>query len=149
PPASFPAYRLKEVREAQELSVSIQEQLKRDEARLRAIQNPDGSWGFDPGKSSDGGETWRTDGKADPAPTALALVALQAMGFGSDDSRVANGVHALLKMQDPCGRWNKSAQTGFVTTAYSLHALSRLYPQQIEQPNRQEYEPKAKESLLD
>jgi hypothetical protein len=149
PPASFPTYRLKEVREAQELSMSIQEQLKRDEARLRAIQNSDGSWGFDPGKSSDGGKTWRTEGQSDPAPTALALVALQVLGAGPDDSSVAKGVRALLKMQDPSGRWNKSAQTGFVTTAYSLHALSRLYPQPMKQPSRQEYEPKATESLLD
>ena len=38
------------------------------------------------------------------------------------------GVDALLRMQDPYGRWNRNALTGFVTTAYSLHALSRLYP---------------------
>ena len=35
---------------------------------------------------------------------------------------------ALLKMQHPYGLWNRSARTGFVTTSYVLHTLSRLYP---------------------
>ena len=149
PPARFPTYRVTSAKEAQELFSSIQHQLGIDEARLRAIQHSDGSWGFDPGKSMDGGKNWKSEGPPDPAPTALALIALQALGHGSEDSSVAKGVSALLKMQDPCGRWNKSAQTGFVTTAYSLHALSRLYPSLAERPNRRQYEPKANESLLE
>ncbi len=128
PPARFPDYVLLDEVAAQRLLSRIAEQLPKDEARLRAIQNPDGSWGFDPGKPADGGAAWKTDGQYDPAPTALALIALQAMGRGVDDSAVARGVKALLRMQDPYGRWNKAAQTGFVTTSYSLHALSRLYP---------------------
>jgi len=148
PPARFPAYRLLSRDEAAKLWNRIQEQIKRDEARLRAIQNADGSWGFDPGKSSDGGKSWRTDGQFDPAPTALALIALQALGYGPEDQAVDRGVKALLRSQDPYGRWNKSAQTGFVTTAYALHALSRLYPLSRTKPSRAEFEPRSGESLL-
>ena len=70
PPAQFPAYQLKSAADAANLLARIQEQLKKDEARLRAIQNADGSWGFDPGKPGDG-QTWKTNGEFDPAPTAL------------------------------------------------------------------------------
>ena len=129
PPARFPDYKLLGADEAAKLVTSIREQLARDEARLRAIQNPDGTWGFDPGKAVEGttGE-WKTDGQSDPAPTALALIALEAMGAKATDPAVERGVKAMLRHQDPYGRWNKTAQTGFVTTAYALHALARLYP---------------------
>jgi hypothetical protein len=147
PPARFPAYQLKSAEEAAGLLARIHEQLKKDEARLRAIQNADGSWGFDPGKSVDDGKTWKTDGEFDPAPTALALVAFQALGYNADDPAVARGVKALLRAQDPYGRWNKSALTGFVTTAYALHALSRLYPEKPARPARAEFEPKRGEPL--
>jgi hypothetical protein len=147
PPARFPAYQLLDADDAAKLWQRIQEQLKKDEARLRAIQNPDGSWGFDPGKSSDEGKTWKTNGEFDPAPTALALIALQALGHKADDVAVTRGVKALLRMQDPYGRWNKSALTGFVTTAYALHALSRLYPVTPVKPARADFEPKRGESL--
>jgi hypothetical protein len=50
------------------------------------------------------------------------------MGFGKDDPSIARGVQALLRLQDPCGRWNKSSITGLVTSAYCLRALGRLYP---------------------
>ena len=83
PPARFPAYQLKSADDASKLLTRIQEQLKKDEARLRAIQNADGSWGFDPGKSSDDGKTWKTNGEFDPAPTALALIAFQALGYNA------------------------------------------------------------------
>ena len=146
-PARFPDYQLLSDDEAAKLQDRIREQLMKDEARLRATQNADGSWGFDPGKSGDGGRTWKTDGQFDPAPTALALIALQALGRTADDPAVARGVQALLRMQDPCGRWNKSAQTGFVTTAYALHALSRLYPMTPAAANRREFEPRPGESL--
>src|SRR5262249_54557150 len=62
PPARFPSYRIKSANEAQELLFSIQRQLRSDEARLRAIQQSDGSWGFDPGKSIDGGKSWKSEG---------------------------------------------------------------------------------------
>ena len=130
PPARFPDYKLLSEDEAARLLTRIREQLALDEARLRAIQNPDGTWGFDPGKSADSARpsSWKTDGQSDPAPTALALLALEAMGAKADDPAVARGVEALLRHQDPYGRWNKAAQTGFVTTSYALHALARLYP---------------------
>ncbi len=55
--------------DAAKLLARIQEQLKKDEARLRAIQNTDGSWGFDPGKTSDEGQDledeWRIRSRAD------------------------------------------------------------------------------------
>jgi len=148
PPARFPVYQLKSADEAAKLWARIQGQLKKDEARLRAIQNADGSCGFDPGKSDDDGKTWKTNGEFDPAPTALALIAFQALGYNADEPAVARGVKALLRMQDPYGRWNKNALTGFVTTAYALHALSRLYPEKPVKPARAEFEPKRGETLL-
>lgn len=147
PAAQFPAYQLLTEADANKLWNRIQEQLKQDEARLRAIQNEDGSWGFDPGKTSDGGKTWKTDGQFDPAPTALGLIALQALGHKADDPAIARGVKALLRTQDPYGRWNKSAQTGFVTTAYVLHALARLYPMTPNKPVRADFTAKRGESL--
>ncbi len=149
PPARFPAYKLLSGEDAAKLWTRIQEQIKQDEARLRAIQNADGSWGFDPGKSSDGGKTWKTNGEFDPAPTALALIAFQALGYTADDPAVARGVKAMLRTQDPYGRWNKNALTGFVTTAYALHALSRLYPEKPVKPARVAFEPRRGETLLD
>jgi HEAT repeat protein len=147
PPARFPAYQLHTAEKAAQLWQRIQEQLPKDEARLRAIQNPDGSWGFDPGKTSDGGKTWKADGQFDPAPTALALIALHALGKDASDPAVERGVKALLRTQDPYGRWNKAALTGFVTTAYALHALARLYPQTPVKPSRADFTPRANESL--
>ena len=146
-PAEFPAYTLLDADAAQKLLVRIQQQLVKDEARLRALQNPDGTWGFDPGKLAEDGETWKTDGQYDPAPTALGLIALQALGYGKDDPAISRGVKALLGKQDPYGRWNKTAQTGFVTTAYALHALSRLYPEAPEKPARPVFEPQPQENL--
>jgi hypothetical protein len=128
PPARFPKYELLNAEAAAKLWQRIAEQLPKDEARLRAIQNADGSWGFDPGKTSDGGKTWKTDGEYDPAPTALALSALHAMGRKPGDQAIDRGVQALLRTQNPYGRWNKNALTGFVTTSYAMHALSRIFP---------------------
>ncbi|MDX2030457.1 MAG: HEAT repeat domain-containing protein [Blastocatellia bacterium] len=147
PPARFPRYQLLEEEAAAKLVARIEEQIAKDEARLRAIQNADGSWGFDPGKTSDGGRSWKTDGLSDPAPTALALIALQAMGRGPGDPSVDRGVQALLRVQDPYGRWNKAAQTGFVTTAYSMHALARLFPAADPKPARAEFVARPGESL--
>lgn len=145
PPALFPAYKLKTADEAAKLLERIAETIRKDEARLRAIQNADGSWGFDPGKLD--GDKWKTNGEFDPAPTALALSAFHALGFTDKDPAVARGVKALLRMQDPYGRWNKNALTGFVTTSYALHALSRLYPETPVKPTRAEFTPRAGESL--
>ncbi len=127
-PAEFPDYELLSEQASLNLWQQIQGQVIEDEKRLRATRNRDGSWGFDPGQVGKEGAGWETDGESDPAPTALALIALESLGYGTDDPAVASGVQALLQMQKPYGLWNQSAITGFVTTAYVLHALSRLYP---------------------
>ncbi|MCI0420894.1 MAG: HEAT repeat domain-containing protein, partial [Acidobacteria bacterium] len=145
--AEFPPYTLLDAEAAQTLLGRIREQLVKDETRLRAVQNADGTWGFDPGKLSEDGKSWKTDGQFDPAPTALGLIGLQALGYDSNDPAVARGVNALLRLQDPYGRWNKTAQTGFVTTAYALHALSRLYPVASEKPARSDFELQPQHSL--
>lgn len=135
------------------LMTRLRAQIAADERRLRGIQKPDGSWGFHPGVTTDNGWTWvngSDDPKdTDPAPTALALTALAALGYDDRDPQVKRGVEALLRMQDPYGRWNRNALTGFVTTAYSLHALARLYPASDAGPSRAELSPKPGESLAD
>ena len=85
--------------EARSFMARVAAQLETDERRLRASQREDGTWGFTPGV---------VDSKEDPAPTALAVWALAALGHKDDDPVVAKGVQALLRMQDPCGRWNKT-----------------------------------------
>ena len=139
--------------DAKSLWIRLQCQIILDEDRLRQTQRPDGSWGFDPGESADGGRTWKvkkTDPKdIDPAPTALAITALTALGYNDRDPAVARGVKALLAMQDSYGRWNRNALTGFVTTAYALHALARLYPGEAPAPQRADFEPAAGETLTD
>jgi hypothetical protein len=106
----------------------IQKQIPLDLARLRAIQHEDGTWGFNPGVKD--GDKWKVEGnnKPEPSPTALALIAFQAAGFGPDDPTVAKGVKGLLGLQHPSGFWKGQSQTGFVSTSYALHALSRLFP---------------------
>jgi hypothetical protein len=126
--------------EAQRLVERAKEQVERDERALRASQRDDGAWGFAPGK---------VDSDADPAPTALAIDALVALGVDRDDPAVARGVAALLKMQHPYGLWNRSARTGFVTTSYVLHTLSRLYPDAQPKLSVDQLRPVAGESLLD
>lgn len=119
------------------LEPRILEQIHQDELSLRASQRPEGCWGFD--AKSD----------CDAAPTALALTAFAALGIDTRDASVQRGVDWLLKNQDPYGRWNKAALTGFVTTAYVEHALSRLFPMQSVRVEREDLEPRAGESLLD
>jgi Large extracellular alpha-helical protein len=126
--------------EAQKLVERARAQIERDEQALRASQRHDGAWGFAPGK---------VDSDADPAPTALAIDALVALGADRDDPAVARGVQALLKMQHPYGLWNRSARTGFVTTSYVLHTLSRLYPDSQATLTRSDLAPQPEESLHD
>lgn len=116
------------VEAATELQTRIKDQIGADIARLRAIQKSDGTWGFNPGTAD--GDSWKVDGenKSEPSPTALGLIALQAAGFGPDDATVAKGVKGLLGLQHPSGYWKGQSQTGFVSTSYALHALSRLFP---------------------
>lgn len=117
------------IEDAKKLWAQIGTQVNEDLERLRAIQNEDGSWGFNPGEKD--GDTWKVKvaSKAEPSPTALALIALQAAGFGPDDPTVSKGVEALLKLQHPTGYWQGASKTGFVSTSYALHALSRLFPE--------------------
>lgn len=126
-------------------------QIAEDEKRLRAMQKPEGWWGFDPGKRD--GDTWVATTKEpndiDPAPTALALTALAALGHDDRDPAVKRGVEALLRMQDSFGRWNRNALTGFVTTAYVEHALARLYPESPAKEDGKAFAAKAGESLAD
>jgi len=135
--------------EVEKFVAQVKEKLAEDERRLRAIQNEDGTWGFNPGTTPDMGKTWKAGDKTpDPSPTALAIMGLNSAGYGITDPNIAKGVTALLKAQDSSGRWNKAAQTGFVTSAYALHALSRLYPETPQQPKREDFLPKKGESLL-
>ncbi|HTE18875.1 MAG TPA: HEAT repeat domain-containing protein, partial [Armatimonadota bacterium] len=128
---------------------NVRRQLATDEARLRAIQNEDGTWGFNPGSSPDGGRSWkRANSEWDPAPTGLAITGLTSAGYGKSDPTIAKGVQALLRTQDPSGRWNKAAITGFVTSAYAMHALGRLYPVKAHVPRRAEFVPVEGESTL-
>jgi hypothetical protein len=119
-PADYLAIR-GETDETKALVARIAARIAEDERELRKLQKADGAWGFSPQVSTDPKDT-------DPAPTALALNALAVLGFTDSDAAVARGVKALLAMQDSYGRWNRAALTGFVTTAYSIHALSKLYP---------------------
>ena len=127
---------------AKSLWARAQTQIAADAKRLRELQKPDGAWGFNPAGST---ETIDTD----PAPTALALTAFQSLGFTDQEATVKRGVAALLKQQEPSGRWNNNALTGFVTTAYAIHALSRLYPETPVAPTRADFEPRPNESLAD
>lgn len=119
------------------LEVKILDKLHEDESALRKSQRAEGCWGFD--DKSD----------CDPAPTALALTAFAALGFDDRDDAVKKGVDWLLRQQDPYGRWNHSALTGFVTTAYVEHALARLYPMKPQQQDKSKFTPREGESLLD
>jgi hypothetical protein len=119
---------------------SIDEQLGRDAKALRDSQRPDGAWGFSPGN---------VDSTPDPAPTALAIDALVSLGADRSDPAVDRGVKALLAMQHPYGLWNRSAATGFVTTSYVLHTLSRLFPDAQPKLSRKTYEETPNESLHD
>lgn len=130
--------------EAQQLSERIEQQIAADLDRLRQIQNEDGSWGFSPGSGSGeaGDRGWKLEGEnpGEPSPTALALIAFEAAGIGPEDETVSRGVQALLALQHPSGLWKGKSQTGFVSTAYALHALSRLYPEdrQLKEPAKPE-----------
>lgn len=135
------------VEDARKLKERIDQQASADIARLRAIQKLDGTWGFNPGVVD--GESWKVDGdnRSEPSPTALALIAFQASGFGPDDPTVAKGVKGLLGLQHPSGYWKGQSQTGFVSTSYALHALSRLFPVDPPIHEAQEFAAEADESL--
>ena len=137
--------------EAAALQKRIDAAVKADLARLRAIQHAKGTWGFNPGTTSDGGKKWVVDGnnKPEPSPTALALIAFQAAGFGPDDPTVAKGVKGLLGLQHPSGLWKGQSQTGFVSTSYAMHALSRLFPVEPPQYTADQFKPVKNETLVE
>jgi len=141
-----------ETDEAKKFWKEIEETIAADAKRLRETQRPDGMWQFDPGTQEKPGTPWRvkTDDKdVDPAPTALALMALHAMGATVDDPQMKKAIDAMLKKQDSFGRWNEHALTGFVTTAYTLQALARLYPANDAKPSRADFEARPGEPLAD
>ena len=135
--------------DAGKLAERIERQIAEDLERLRQIQNDDGSWGFAPGTAADDGKSWTPEAKnpGEPSPTALALIAFEAAGFGTDDEAVARGVQALLKLQHPTGLWKGKSQTGFVSTSYALHALSRLFPEERGEPQPDAPQPPAEVGL--
>lgn len=140
------------VEQATELQAQIERQVRRDLDRLRAIQNADGSWGFDPGTEGTDGQGWiPKDGinKGEPSPTALALIAFQAAGVDVTDAAVRRGVDALLQLQRPTGAWKGSSLTGFVSSGYALQALARYFPTKPIAFDPAEFAPAAGESLLE
>ena len=133
-----------------DLVPAFRRQVDRDLGRLLALQQEDGSWGFDLGVHDEASDTWsRIDEEGDAAPTAVSLIALRAAGYGTDDPPVKRAVNWLLQNQFEYGLWNRSAQTGFVTNAYVIRALSRLYPGDAGAFKRSEFEPVPGETPLE
>ena len=133
-----------------ELLPRFERQVERDLQRLLTLQQDDGAWGFDLGVHDEASDTWtRIDEPGDAAPTAVALIALRAAGHGPDSAPVARAVDWLLRTQFEYGLWNRSAQTGFVTNAYVIRALSRLFPGDAKPFERADFEPRNGEAPLD
>lgn len=133
---------------ATELDDRIRTQITADLHRLRGIQLKGGGWSFDPGSTRDDGMTWTVnDTKADPSPTSLALIAFHAAGVDRDDPTVKKGIDALLKLQKPTGLWKVASKTGFVSTSYALHALSRYFPTKPPTYEIDQFRPQDSESL--
>ncbi|MCH2612347.1 MAG: hypothetical protein MK006_14880 [Pirellulales bacterium] len=122
----------KTVADAKALQSKIDAQVEEDLDRLRKLQLDDGGWSFDPGVKQDDGSYTTQSKTADPSPTSTAIIAFHAAGVPKDDPTVAKGITKLLAMQKPTGMWKVASQTGFVSTSYALHALSRYFP--VEQP---------------
>ena len=139
----------KRVAEAREFQAKFAAQVQADLKRLMALQQDDGSWGFDLGTTSDEGKTWtRMTEPGDPAATAVSLIGLQAAGYTPDNPMVAKAVQWLLAQQFEYGLWNVSAQTGFVTNAYVIRALSLLHPRENQIARREDFLPAKNESFL-
>ena len=137
------------IQAAEQLQGRIETQLRDDLARLKGIQLEGGGWSFDPGTTSDGGKTWTVqDQTADPSPTALSLIAMESMGIGADDPSVARGLEALLQLQHPTGYWKVQSLTGFVSTAYALHAISRYFPATPPHYEDHQFDPQQGETLV-
>ena len=150
-PADYVA-RKGETDEAKEFVKKAGEQVEADARRLRGTQREDGMWQFDPGVWDKAAGKWvlkKDEKDVDPAPTALAITALHALGATGDDPQVKKAVTAMLKKQEPWGRWNEHALTGFVTVAYTLQALARIYPANDAKPSRSDFVGKPGEGLTD
>ena len=136
------------VEEARAFYADCEKQVEKDLEHLLSIQQDSGGWGFDLGLRE--GNDWRRiDEEPDAAPTAVALLALRAAGYGPQDEPVKRAVDWLLANQYEYGLWNKAAQTGFVTNAYVIRALSLLYPGDALPFDRASFEPKPNESPLE
>ena len=134
------------IEEASAFYESLRGQVEKDLQRLLSLQQDSGGWGFDLGVRD--GEHWsRIDEEPDAAPTAVSLIALRAAGYGPQDPVVERAVGWLLENQFEYGLWNRAAQTGFVTNAYVIRALSRLYPGEDVPFQRAQFEPREGESL--
>jgi hypothetical protein len=137
------------VDDAKNFQSEFEKQIQTDLKRLLALQQDDGSWGFDLGTTSDEGKTWtRMTEPGDPAATAMALIGLEAAGYKPKDPVVAKAADWLLSQQFEYGLWNGSAQTGFVTTAYVIRALSLLNPREKEATRREDFTASEGESFL-
>ncbi len=137
-------------RRYRDLIPAFRRQADRDLRRLLSLQQEDGSWGFDLGVHDESTDTWnRIDESGDPAPTAVSLIGLRAAGYGATSPVVQRAVNWLLKNQFEYGLWNRSAQTGFVTNAYVIRALSRLYPGDAEAFRREDFEPRSGETPIE
>ncbi|WP_252852445.1 HEAT repeat domain-containing protein [Aeoliella straminimaris] len=138
-----------ELAAAWKLREKIDNQLAEDIHRLRQTQLTDGAWSFDPGSYDEESKQWIvSDNKPDPSPTALALIGLHAADFDVDDEVVSRGIQALLSQQHPTGYWNGASKTGFVSTGYSLQALSRYFPE-VPMEQSQESSVRTPQGLLD
>ena len=134
---------------AEKLLRDLEHQVERDLDRLLLLQQDDGSWGFDLGVHDEGADTWsRIEEPGDPAATAVALIALRAAGHDADSPPVRRAVLWILRNQFEYGLWNRSAQTGFVTNAYVIRALSRLFPGDARSFAREDFEALPNETPL-
>jgi hypothetical protein len=117
------------IERARTLDERVRSGMLGDEARLRELQLEDGSWPF----ARDG------SGKVGhPAPTAVALAGLHAIGRRTDDPAVTRGIAFLLSTQEPQGLW-RGGETGFVTTAYVLRALGLWQSRPVRELPRRTY----------
>ncbi len=138
------------VAEAENFQREFAAQVAADIQHLLVLQQDNGSWGFDIGATPDGGKTWkRLDDSGDPASTAVALIGLHAAGYKADDPVIQRATQWLLRDQFPYGLWNHAAQTGFVTTAYTIRALSQLFPKTPPVWKASDFDGKRGESFLE
>lgn len=125
------AKRAELIEAAKALQAKIDDQVEKDKERLFQTQLSDGGWGFNPGELKD--SKWQTPASttSDPSPTSTSLLAFNALGMPVDHPVVQATINNLLRNQKPTGMWKIASQTGFVSTAYALNALSRYFPEEL------------------